>query len=362
VEGYFDRHGGKTILVGRFIGLVRALAPFIAGASGLTYRRFIPFSVVGTGLWATAFCVLGYVFWRSFDQVAHLAGQAVFGFGLTVGAIVGVVVAYRRREEIRQWFLARERRPLVRPLVVAARWLHRLLLRPVARVVGPEVRFLQDWLTVRLVTAIAVAGTGVYVFVLYLVTLAGSTGLTPFDRELFDAGRHLRNALAVDVAKLLSELGTFTSVTILLAVATVVLAFRGRPWDGALLILGFALVCIGVDVVKDAIDRPRPAGPLVSTGEAAFPSGHAAYATTWIAVAVALTRERGVPSQAAIVTGAVLLTAAIGMTRVYLRAHYWSDVAGGWALGIAIFGLIATIVLIVEQVRNNGRDPAPSPP
>ena len=54
VEGYFDRHGGKTILIGRFIGLVRALAPFIAGASGLTYRRFIPFSIVGTGLWATA--------------------------------------------------------------------------------------------------------------------------------------------------------------------------------------------------------------------------------------------------------------------------------------------------------------------
>ena len=34
VEGYFDRHGGKTILIGRFIGLVRALAPFIAGSSG----------------------------------------------------------------------------------------------------------------------------------------------------------------------------------------------------------------------------------------------------------------------------------------------------------------------------------------
>jgi membrane protein DedA with SNARE-associated domain len=62
VEGYFDRHGGKTILIGRFIGLVRALAPFIAGASGMPYRRFIPFSIVRTGLWSTAFCVLGYIF------------------------------------------------------------------------------------------------------------------------------------------------------------------------------------------------------------------------------------------------------------------------------------------------------------
>ena len=74
VEGYFDRHGGKTILIGRFIGLVRALAPFIAGSSGLAYRRFLPYSVVGTGLWATIFCVLGYIFWRSFDKVADIAG------------------------------------------------------------------------------------------------------------------------------------------------------------------------------------------------------------------------------------------------------------------------------------------------
>ena len=122
VEGYFDRHGGKTILIGRFIGLVRALAPFVAGSSGLPYRRFVPFSVVGTGLWATVFCVLGYVFWRSFDKVAHIAGQAVFGFGVTVAVIVGVVVAYRRRRgDPRAGCCAHERHPLVRPLFVAAR-------------------------------------------------------------------------------------------------------------------------------------------------------------------------------------------------------------------------------------------------
>src|SRR5688500_9209628 len=131
VEGYFDRHGGKTILIGRFIGLVRALAPFIAGTSGMPYRRFIPYRIVGTGLWATTFCVLGYIFWRSFDQVAHLAGQAIFGFGLTVGVIVGIVVAYRRRAEIRAWLLAHERHPLVRPLLAVWRPLHHRVFGPV---------------------------------------------------------------------------------------------------------------------------------------------------------------------------------------------------------------------------------------
>ena len=117
VEGYFERHGGKTILIGRFIGLVRALAPFIAGASGMAYRRFLPYSVVGTGLWATIFCVLGYIFWRSFDRVAHIAGQAIFGFGLTVAVIVGIVVAYRRRSDIRAWLHAPRAPPAAAPAV-----------------------------------------------------------------------------------------------------------------------------------------------------------------------------------------------------------------------------------------------------
>ena len=59
VEAYFDRHGGKTILIGRFIGLVRALAPFIAGTSKMPYRAFWPYSVLGTGLWATTFILIG---------------------------------------------------------------------------------------------------------------------------------------------------------------------------------------------------------------------------------------------------------------------------------------------------------------
>ena len=58
----------------------------------------------------------------------------------------------------------------------------------------------------------------------------------------------------------------------------------------------------------------------------------------------------------------MILTAAIGLSRVYLRAHYWSDVAAGWGLGLGIFGLVATIALIVESVRNNERRTAPSPP
>src|SRR3954451_11211380 len=123
VEGYFERHGGKTILLGRFVGLVRALAPFVAGSSGFAYRRFIPYSVVGTGLWATLFCVLGAVFWKSFDRVAAVAGHVLAAFAAVVAVAVGVAWIVRRlrdpeqRRRIGAWLDRQERRRVIgRPL------------------------------------------------------------------------------------------------------------------------------------------------------------------------------------------------------------------------------------------------------
>ena len=367
VEGYFDRHGGKTILIGRFIGLVRALAPFIAGSSGLSYRRFIPYSIIGTGLWATIFCTLGYIFWRSFDRVAHLAGQAIFGLGVTVAVIVGIVVAYRRRHEIKQWLLAHERHPLVRPLFVVGRPLYRKVLRPAYDAVAPELRFLWNRVTpgelgLELSTAVAVAGVGIFVFVLYIVELSSDLGPTPLDTELLDLSDKLYNAALVDVAKVVSAFGALRTVLALVAVTSVLLVARRRWTDLVVLIGGTGLIYAAVHIAKAAIDRPRPADPLVETSLSSFPSGHAAYATVWIAVALIVTRRIGLAVNATLVTVAIVLAAAIGFSRIYLRAHYWSDVAAGWGIGCGIFAALAAIALIVNYVRHNGGQREPEPP
>ena len=358
VEDYFDRYGGRTILIGRFIGLVRALAPFIAGSSGLPYRRFIPYSIVGCGLWSTTFCVLGYIFWRSFDKVAHVAGQAIFGFGVTVAVIVGVVVAYKRRHEIRDWLQAHRRHPLIRPLFAIGAPLYRWIVRPVARVVSPYVRFagqrlMPGDLGLELTTLVAVAGVGLFVFVAYLVVLNGDLSPTPFDNELLDLADDLKMNMLVDVAKVVTELGSLPVVAALVCGAAALLAFRRRPAEAIVLVVGLILVYIAVHVTKDAIDRPRPTGSLVETGNAAYPSGHAAYATAWIAVAVALTRRLRLVTSSVLVFVAIGIAAAVGATRIYLRAHWWSDVAGGWGLGVGIFALLGAIALVVEYIRHN---------
>jgi membrane protein DedA with SNARE-associated domain len=366
VEGYFDRHGGKTILIGRFIGLVRALAPFIAGSSGMPYRRFIPYSIVGTGLWSTVFCVLGYIFWRSFDQVAHIAGQAIFGFGLTVAVIVGIVVAYRRRRELRDWLLRHERHPLLRPLFAVGRPVYQRVVRPVARAVAPQARFLWGRLTpgglgLELTTALAVGGVGLYVFVLYVVVLSGDLGPTPLDRELLDLSDQLRSSVATDVAKVVTDLGAFPTCAALVVATGAVLAVAKRPIEIAVLVLGFALIYLTVELAKAGIERPRPSAPLIETSGSSFPSAHAAYATVWIAAALLFTRRLGLVSGATLVVAALALVAAVGLSRIYRRAHYWSDVAAGWGIGFGIFGLLAAIAMVVEHMRHNGDRRAPRP-
>ena len=359
VEGYFDRHGGKTILIGRFIGLVRALAPFIAGSSGLAYRRFIPYSIVGCGLWATIFCVIGYLFWRSFDRVANLVGQAIFGFGVTVAVIVGVVVAYRRRREIRDWFESHRDHPLIHPLFVIGAPVYRGVIRPVIRFFAPYVRFGVERLTpgelgLELTTLAAIGGVGLFVFVTYWTELVPGLAPTPFDTDLLDMADRLHNQMLVDVAKVVTELGAFPTVLGLVVATSALLIARRRYAEAVVLVVGLVMVYIAVNVTKEAIDRPRPTESLVTTSGDAYPSGHAAYAMAWIAVAVTLTRRLRLVTTGTLVFIALAIAAAVGASRIYLRAHWWSDVAGGWGLGAAAFALLGAMVLVVEHIRHNG--------
>jgi membrane protein DedA with SNARE-associated domain len=95
VERFYERHGAKAILVGRFVGIIRAVSPFLAGSSGLPFRRFLPWSLLGTALWATAFTLVGYAFSESFSEAAGTLTHAAFALAL-VAAVVLALRAHRR--------------------------------------------------------------------------------------------------------------------------------------------------------------------------------------------------------------------------------------------------------------------------
>jgi membrane protein DedA with SNARE-associated domain len=97
IDAFFDRHGGKAILIGRFVGLVRAVAPFLAGASKLPMRRFVPFSLLGTAVWASAFTLIGYAFNESFSSAAGALTHGALALAVVAAAVLTVRALRQRR-------------------------------------------------------------------------------------------------------------------------------------------------------------------------------------------------------------------------------------------------------------------------
>ena len=59
---FYERHGGKTIILARFVPIVRTYAPFVAGVGGMPYPRYIGYCVAGALIWVLSLCTLGYFF------------------------------------------------------------------------------------------------------------------------------------------------------------------------------------------------------------------------------------------------------------------------------------------------------------
>jgi len=322
VEGFFARRGGVTILIGRFIGLVRAIAPFLAGASHMQLRTFLPYDVLGAGLWAATFSLLGYLFWQSLDRVTQWVGRGTFAFGAVVALVVAGIYGrrYVRMPRVRAW------------------------LEEGRMEIGLEAA-----------TLLALASVGLFTF-LGLAELLETRPILPLDAQAFTVLGAVYTRTTGDVASVLTDVGSLP-VTACAVLATAVWAVRrGHLGEGVMLVLALAATWGAVHIAKAAEDRPRPAASHVDTVGQAYPSGHSAYAIAFIACAVVLARaESRLAARFAVVGIAAAIAAAVGASRVYLRAHYLSDVVGGFALATAIFALGGLATLVVGFVRDNRR-------
>lgn len=360
VEDYFSRHGGKTIFIGRFISLVRALAPFIAGSSGMRYRAFVPYSILGTGLWASAHILVGYFFSRSIESAAEYAGRGAFLLATTIVVVVGIVVAvrYLRVEENRHkavvWMEAH----------AATRW-----LVGITRRFRPQLRFLWERVTpggtfgLEFTSLMATFAVAAFVLVSYTVIVSGDAGPTPGDTTAVEIAERLQADWLTSIAKVVTHLGA-SPVTGALALLSAALLVARRRWaELGVLLGGVLLIFVGVHEIKDAVDRPRPSNGLADVSGSSFPSAHAAYSTfyVWLAVTIVMRLRPGMARGALVVATGIALTALVGLSRVYLNVHYLSDVSAGWALGAASFSLCAAIALVITTVRQNGRGAAARP-
>jgi len=97
---FYEKYGGFTIIIGRFVPIVRTFAPFLAGVGAMTYRKFIVFNMIGGAAWVASLVYAGYLFgnipWVK-DNLAYI--------------VVGIVV-FSVTPPIIQWFRERRARRL----------------------------------------------------------------------------------------------------------------------------------------------------------------------------------------------------------------------------------------------------------
>lgn len=94
-EEFYARYGGKTIILARFVPIVRTFAPFLAGVGSMSYRRFAAYNIVGGILWVVLFTVGGY-FFGSIPLVKDNFTLVILGI-VAISVLPAVVEAYRER-------------------------------------------------------------------------------------------------------------------------------------------------------------------------------------------------------------------------------------------------------------------------
>ncbi|MGM0412552.1 MAG: VTT domain-containing protein [Pseudomonadota bacterium] len=325
-EAFFHRHGGKSVVLARFIGPLRPIVPAVAGMLDMPAPRFFVVNVLSAAGWSPAYLLPGAVFGASLGLAAAVAGRlAALVVTLVVVLWLGVAVVRR---------LFRALHPRSSAMVAGLlRWsarhpatggLARALLDPD----HPEARSLGTLALLALAAAAA--------FLVIQVAALASAPLQELDELVFHALQGLRTP-AADIAMAgVTRLGSLATLGPVVALTGLWLLLRGHGRAAGYLIAGAVVVPLLAFALKAATDIARPIPGELALASAAFPSGHTAGAAVVYGFLAVLAAARlgpvGRRTLYATVAVPILLVA---LSRLYLGLHWLSDILGGLALALA---------------------------
>ncbi|TAY05849.1 phosphatase PAP2 family protein (plasmid) [Rhizobium leguminosarum] len=337
-EAFFKRHGDKSVFIARFAPGVRAFIPLLAGMLGMSVRRFYAVNVASALVWAPSHILPGVLVGVTFGALGSAAKPLAI---LLVILLATGWVTWR----LGRWVLRRGL-PLLEVLVTEARrWAETRdtwLSRRVGDLLDParsEARVLAIML--------GLLGGAAWLFFAILEDVVNGDPLVLADYAIYNALQEVRTPLGDTIMVAITEIGDTKVVVIVTAVVFLWLAWK-RAWRTA----AFWLVAVGGasalnTVIKVTLHRARPDELLYAGWSAfSFPSGHSTTNMVLYGFLAFLIAGEFRPAVRVLIgTGAAVLIFMIACSRLYLGAHWFSDVAGGAAVGSAWFILLAIFYL-----------------
>ena len=349
---YVRNRGGRAVFFGRFVGVLRALVPYIAGTAGVPYHTFLVYNVAGGVIWASGFVLLGVLAGRSWRLVEKWAGRASLVLAGIVVVGVALAIGARWLRDRQEVLLSRWQRFLQRPYVRRLRERYRSQIDFARARFDPRTR-LGLYLTLGLFAAVGAA----WIFGAVLEDVLARNELALFDRPIVVFLARHRDPELTDVMRAVTLLGSTAVLVGALWVAAVIsyARTRARRWPVFLLTTAIGAIVLN-NLAKVLVNRPRPAfHPLVHPFGSSFPSGHSVGAAALCgSLAYLLTRHRSWRIGVWIWSAAIFVAMLVGLSRIYLGAHWPTDVLAGLSLGAFWTAVTATGTSVL-----GGRDRAP---
>lgn len=357
-EGFFHKHGGKSVFLGRFVPSVKELMPFIAGMANMERWSFFFWNLLGAIGWSLQWILPGYIF----SQSLALAQAWLTRVGiLIVAAIALFALLYFIRWIIlrfgaRSWQLALSAgRSIIdalrhKPSVVC--WCER---HP------RSALFIKQRLDTQHIRGLPI--TLIFVSMSYVALLFGGLiedflnkdSVFTYDVRINTLIASFRTPLVNHFFYGITTLGNPSVVILGLVVSSILLwhSRRARFILPMLFSAGFAdlLTSLG----KLAFHRARPDTAIIEQAGFSFPSGHATISIAFYGFLffIVIHSVRGWRKHINLIFMAVMLASVIGFSRLYLGVHYLSDILAGYLVGG--MGLLLGIALSLTHWRNSHR-------
>ena len=339
-EAFFHKHGGKSILFDRFVGPVRPVIPVVAGMLGMHPLKFTVVNVLSAIGWALVYILPGVFFGTSLAVAGAVSTRLAAVVLILVAAIWGFIWLSRKLMSLL------ERKGPV--------WLSRLENwatsdKPVHKALLPVKQFFSFLLFRRqggelllgfLFLALFAAGWG---FLAVLQDVLAKDPLVAADQGVYHFFQSLRTTWADNVFVAITELGdSFVNIALSCAVLGVLLA-RKCYRSAGFWVLAVVGGLLGTQLLKWVLHLPRPVAIYHGASSYGFPSGHTTMSVILYGfLAILLVRKLAGKWRWGLFSGVLLLAFVIGISRLYLGAHWLSDVLGGFFIGtswVALLGI-----------------------